>query len=120
MSEDENVTAGPSVARATGTTRPPSDHNSDHHNHRPSLPFDPTRSPSPNPIRPTGNSGPPPPPYKGNSLSEDYTRELQEEIQSLLGSMSKTTGTTTHLQEEIQREKLKGTSLQDTGIYTGE
>jgi hypothetical protein len=58
--------------------------------------------------------------YKGNSLSEDYTRELQEEIQSLLGRLSETKETTTHLQEEIQREKLKETSLQDTGIYTGE
>jgi hypothetical protein len=28
--------------------------------------------------------------YKGNSLSEDYTCELQEEIQSLLGELSET------------------------------
>jgi hypothetical protein len=58
--------------------------------------------------------------YKGNSLSEDYTHKLQEEIQSLIRELSGIRKTTTHLQEEIQREKLKETLLQDTGIYTGE
>jgi hypothetical protein len=57
--------------------------------------------------------------YKGNSLSEDYTHKLQEEMQSLLRSILMTRESTTHLQEEIQREKLKETSLQGTGIYTG-
>jgi hypothetical protein len=55
--------------------------------------------------------------YKGNSLSEDYTRELQ---QSFIREYRKQGKTTTHLQEEIQREKLKETLLQGTGIYTGE
>jgi hypothetical protein len=59
MSEDGNATAGPSVARVTGTAGPPSnhhDHNSDHHNHRSSPPFN---------LHPTGQSGPPPPPGGG-------------------------------------------------------
>jgi hypothetical protein len=66
MSEG-NITAGPS-ARTTGNPGPSSDHHDHHsnrHDHRSPPPFDPTRTPSPNPVRPTGHSGPPPPPGGG-------------------------------------------------------
>ena len=53
-------------------------------------------------------------------MHEDYTQQhcRRGSKESIINAMGIHEGHTIHLQEEIQREKLKGQPLQVMGIYT--